>query len=48
MKKRFLLVMLLTLSLSFLLIADIESPRNGIIRVIPQNLISAANSLPKP
>ncbi|TDY20531.1 hypothetical protein B0G81_0694 [Paraburkholderia sp. BL6665CI2N2] len=47
-KKRFLLVMPLTVSLSFLLIADIDSPRNGIIRVAPQNLLSTAQSLPKP
>lgn len=33
------------LSVSFLLIADMESPRGGIIRVNPQNLITLANSL---
>ncbi|MGF6505653.1 hypothetical protein [Paraburkholderia sp. 32] len=47
-KSRFLLIMPLTVSLSFMLIADIDSPRNGIIRVIPQNLISTAQSLHKP
>ncbi|MGF6372756.1 hypothetical protein OKW40_005572 [Paraburkholderia sp. RAU6.4a] len=47
-KNRFLLIMPLTVSLSFMLIADIDSPRNGIIRVIPQNLISSAQSLHKP
>ncbi|CAG4888946.1 bestrophin-like domain [Paraburkholderia saeva] len=47
-KARFLLVMPLVVSLSFMLIADIDSPRNGIIRVAPQNLISLAQSLPKP
>ncbi|PQV49170.1 hypothetical protein [Paraburkholderia sp. BL21I4N1] len=47
-KGRLLLIMPVTISLSFMLIADIDSPRNGIIRVIPQNLISTAQSLPKP
>ncbi|WP_144142206.1 hypothetical protein [Paraburkholderia sp. BCC1884] len=46
-KNRFLLIMPLTVSLSFMLIADIDSPRNGIIRVVPQNLISTMQSLPK-
>lgn len=45
---RILLIMPITVSLSFMLIADIDSPRNGIIRVVPQNLISTAQSLPKP
>lgn len=45
---RLLFIMPLTVSLSFMLIADIDSPRNGIIRVVPQNLISTALSLPKP
>jgi hypothetical protein len=40
------LVLPLVLSISFLLIADIDSPRGGIIRVRPQNLISLAQSLP--
>ena len=35
----------LALSVSFLLIADIESPRGGMIRVRPQNLISLSQSL---
>lgn len=46
-KNRFLLIMPLTVAISFMLIADIDSPRNGIIRVVPQNLISTAQSLPK-
>jgi hypothetical protein len=33
-------------AVAFLLISDIDSPRRGIIRVHPQNLISLANSLP--
>ncbi|TFE47170.1 hypothetical protein E2553_05375 [Paraburkholderia dipogonis] len=47
-KSRLLLIMPVTVSLSFMLIADIDSPRNGIIRVVPQNLISTAQALPKP
>lgn len=47
-KRRILLIMPVTISLSIMLIADIDSPRNGIIRVVPQNLISKAQSLPKP
>jgi hypothetical protein len=47
-KKRFLLVMPRIVSLSFMLIADIDSPRNDIIRVKPQNLISVMQSLLKP
>ncbi len=35
----------LTMSISFFLIADIDSPRGGIIRVLPQNLIHLAHSL---
>jgi hypothetical protein len=47
-KSRFLLIMPLVVSLSVGLIADIDSPRSGIIRVAPQNLISTAQSLQKP
>jgi hypothetical protein len=32
-------------STSFLFIADIDTPRSGIIRVVPQNLISLSQSL---
>lgn len=46
-RKRFLLIMPLVVSLSVMLIADIDSPRNGIIRVVPQNLLSTAQSMPK-
>jgi len=35
-------------SVSFLLIADIDSPRSGIIHVRPQNLVSLADSLRTP
>lgn len=45
-RSRFLLLILpLTLSISLFLIADIDSPRAGVIRVQPQNLESLAKSL---
>jgi hypothetical protein len=40
-----MLILPLVLSIAFFLIADIDSPRRGIIRVSPQNLISLASSL---
>jgi len=40
-----LLVLPLVISISFLLLADIDSPRGGLIRVIPQNLLSLSQSL---
>jgi hypothetical protein len=39
------LVVPIVVSISFYLIADIDSPRRGIIRVHPQNLISLSQSL---
>jgi hypothetical protein len=36
----------LLVSISFLLIADIDSPRGGLILVRPQDLVSLAESLP--
>jgi len=41
----FLLVLPLVLSISIFLIADIDTPRSGVIRVRPQNLVSLAESL---
>ena len=41
-----LLVLPVLVSVAFLLIADIDSPRGGVIRVSPQNLDSLAQSLP--
>jgi hypothetical protein len=35
----------LIVSIAFMLIADIDSPRHGVIRVSPQNLVSLAESL---
>ncbi len=39
------LVLTLVVSIAFMLIADIDTPRHGIILVSPQNLISLAESL---
>jgi hypothetical protein len=39
------LVLPLIVSFSFFLIADIDAPRRGLIRVVPQNLISLSQSL---
>jgi len=41
-----LFVLPLVVSIAFLLIADIDSPRGGFIHVVPQNLISLLQSLP--
>ena len=41
-----LVVLPLLVSISFLLIADIDSPRGGIIKIRPQNLHALAQSLP--
>lgn len=40
-----LLVMPVIISISFLLIADIDSPRGGVIRVLPHNLIALSQSI---
>jgi hypothetical protein len=42
---KLLLVLPLVVPIAFMLIADIDTPRHGIIRVNPQNLISLAESL---
>jgi hypothetical protein len=39
------LVLPLILAIAFFLIADIDSPRSGVIRVLPQNLLSLSQSL---
>jgi len=45
-RTRFLLLVLpLAVSISFFLIAEIDSPRHGLIRVGPQNLIGLSESL---
>jgi hypothetical protein len=40
-----LMVLPFAVSSAFLLIADIDSPRGGIIRVVPQNLLSLVQAL---
>jgi hypothetical protein len=40
-----MLILPLVVSISFFLIADIDSPRGGVIRVQPQNLVSLSQSL---
>jgi hypothetical protein len=44
-ERAFLLVLPLVMAIAFFLIADIDSPRSGVIRVQPQNLISLSDSL---
>ena len=44
-KNIFFCVLPLVISIAFLLIADIDAPRSGIIRVVPQNLWSLSQSL---
>src|SRR5262245_4900678 len=41
-----LLILPLVVSISLFFIADLDSPRSGVIRVTPQNLIGLAESLP--
>ncbi len=43
-----LLILPLVVSISFMLIADIDSPRGGFIRVNPQNLTNVSDSLNGP
>jgi hypothetical protein len=40
-----MLILPIVVSISFFLIADIDSPRGGVIVVQPQNLVSLAQSL---
>jgi hypothetical protein len=40
-----LVILPLVISIAFMLIADIDSPRHGVIRLRPQNLMSTARSL---
>ena len=42
-----LFILPLVVSIAFLLIADIDSPRGGFIHVVPQNLVSLSESLSK-
>lgn len=40
-----LAIMPIVVSISFFLIAEIDSPRFGVIRVLPQNLLALAESI---
>ena len=44
-KTRLLIVLPVVVAMAFLLIADIDSPRGGLIHVAPQNLASLDRSL---
>jgi hypothetical protein len=44
----FLFVLPVVVSLSFFVIADLDSPRGGVIRVYPQNLLAASQSMKLP
>jgi hypothetical protein len=46
-KASLFVVLPLIVSISFLLISDIDSPRGGFIHVAPQNLVSLSQSLPR-
>jgi hypothetical protein len=48
MKSTLLIVFPLAVSVSFFLIADIDSPRRGLIRMHPLNLVSLQQSLQRP
>ena len=43
--RRLLLVLPLVVGVAFMLVADIDTPRHGLIRVVPQNLLSLAATL---
>jgi len=42
-----IIILPLVIAISFMLIADIDSPRRGLIHVYPENLVSLGQSLPK-
>jgi len=42
---RLLVILPVVLSIAFFLIADVDSPRHGMIRVAPENLTALAQSL---
>ena len=47
-KPRRSLLLPLIVAIAFFLIADLDSPRSGVIRVRPQNLLSLSSSMPAP
>jgi hypothetical protein len=48
MEAKLLMVLPLLVAIAFFLIADIDSPRGGVIRVAPQNLLSLRDGLGTP
>ncbi len=44
-RRPFLMILLFLIALAFALIDDIDTPRHGLITVVPQNLVSLLNSL---
>jgi hypothetical protein len=46
--KLFLFVLPVIISISFFLIADLDNPRGGVIRVHPQNLLATSQSIKAP
>jgi hypothetical protein len=48
LERKLMLVLPLVVSITFMLIADIDSPRGGLIRVHPQNLHSLSEGLRAP
>jgi len=44
-RAKLLVVLPIVISIAFMLVADIDTPRHGIVRVSPQNLVSLAESL---
>jgi len=44
-RTRLLLILPVVVSIAFLLVADIDSPRGGFIHVVPQNLVSLSERL---
>jgi hypothetical protein len=43
-----LLVLPFVLAIAFFLVADIDSPRRGVVRVVPENLLGLSRSLQTP
>jgi hypothetical protein len=48
LERKLMLVLPMVVAITFMLIADIDSPRGGLIRVHPQNLESLGESLRTP
>jgi hypothetical protein len=45
---RLFMILPVAVAIAFFLISDLDSPRGGAIRVVPQNLLALAHSLPPP